>query len=326
MSRWKRWISIGAGFFLALILVGPFLVPIRPLEDTVPPQSLAGPDSQFLEVNGLQVHYRAAGSGQPAFVLLHGFLASTYSWREVIDPLSAYGRVVAFDRPAFGLTERPMPREFSSGNPYSPDAQVQLTIGLMDRLGIDRAILVGNSAGGSIAALTALRHPDRVQALVLVDAAIFTSAGTPAWLKPILRTPQLRRLGPVLIRSVESWGEDFGRSAWHDPEAISPEVWEGYLRPLRAEHWDRALYEFALASRRLDLPQRLDELVLPTLVVTGDDDRIVPAQESVQLANELPNAALVVLPECGHVPQEECPGPFLDATLRFLASEGILPQ
>ena len=96
-------------------------------------------------------------------------------------------------------------------------------------------------------------------------------------------------------------------------------IWEGYQKPLQAADWDRALWEMTAASAPSGLPARLAELTLPVLVITGDDDRIVPTEQSVKLANELPNAELVVVPACGHVPQEECPQVVLDAIQTFLA-------
>jgi len=320
----RRFVRVGLilfGLLLLVVAVGPFLIPIPPLQDTVPAEQLADPDSRFTGVDGLRVHYKTLGQGQPALVLLHGFAASVFSWREVMAPLAETRTVIAFDRPAFGLTERPIPGDWQGESPYSPDAQVDLTIGLMDELGVERAILVGNSAGGTIAALTALRHPERVEALVLVDPAIYVGGGSPDWLRPILRTPQMRRIGPLFARAIRNWGEDFGRSAWHDPSRLTPEIWEGYKKPLQVENWDRALWEFTLASRSSNLAEGLDELHMPVLIITGDDDRIVPTGQSVRLAGELPNAELVVIPDCGHVPHEECPEPFLDATRAFL--EGL---
>ncbi|MBC8263534.1 MAG: hypothetical protein H8E47_05355 [Anaerolineales bacterium] len=105
------------------------------MEDTVPPQQLADPDSRFVDINGLQVHYKMAGQGGPALVLLHGFGASVFSWREVMEPLAEIGTVIAFDRPAFGLTERPVPGEWEGESPYRAEAQVELTVGLLDELG-----------------------------------------------------------------------------------------------------------------------------------------------------------------------------------------------
>jgi pimeloyl-ACP methyl ester carboxylesterase len=316
MKPWLRGLLIALGALLIILLVGPFLVPVPPLEGTVPPERLADPDSRFIEVNGITVHYKMAGSGRPAFILLHGFAASTFSWREVIGPMSEWGTVVAFDRPGFGLTERPL--QWTGRSPYSPESQSDLTVGLMDALGIERAVLVGNSAGGTLAILTALTYPERVEALVLVSPAVYVGGGTPAWLRPFLNTPQMRHLGPLLARQIQDWGVDFARSAWHDPEKLTPEIWEGYTKPLRAENWDRALWEVTRASRPLGLETRLGEVRVPVLVITGDDDRIVPTQQSVRLAGEILGAQLAVIPECGHVPQEECPGPFLEAVEAFL--------
>ena len=322
MKRWRRIVLIVVGVLLLVVLVGPFLIPIPPLKDTVPPEQLADPDSRFIEVNGLRVHYKTMGEGEPVLVLLHGFAASLFSWREAMEPLSEVGTVIAFDRPAFGLTERPMPGEWGDQNPYTSEAQVELTVGLLDALGVERAILVGNSAGGTVAMLTALAHPEQVQGLVLVDAAIYVSASTPGVLRPLLNTPQMEHVGPLLVRRIRTWGEDFARMAWHDPSNITPEIWEGYLKPLQAQNWDRALWELTRASRAPHLAARLPEVQADCLVITGDDDRIVPTAQSIRLGQELPRATLVVIPDCGHVPQEECPAPFLQAVTDFVETLG----
>ena len=183
-----------------IVLLGPFLVPVPPLENTKPVESLADPDSLFLEVNDLKVHYKIYGQGEPVYILLHGFAASVFSWREVTQPLAETGTVIAFDRPAFGLTERPT--KWSGDNPYSPDFQAKLVVGLMDKLKIMEAILVGNSAGGSVATLTSLTYPERVQVLILVDAAIYNGGGTPSWAAWLIQSPQMQHIGPLIARRI----------------------------------------------------------------------------------------------------------------------------
>ena len=192
---------IGLGIVLLLVLIVPFLIPIPPLENTRPVQDLADPDSQFIDINGLQVHVKTRGQGEPVFVLLHGFGASLYSWDPVMEPLSQLGTVIAYDRPAFGLTERPL--EWQGQNPYGPDAQVEMLIGLLDHFGVKQAILVGNSAGGSVAMQATLTHPERVSALVLVDPAVYGSGPSRPWLRFLMSTPQGRRLGPLLVREIQ---------------------------------------------------------------------------------------------------------------------------
>ena len=299
------------------LLVCPPVVRVTEITPGVPAEQLADPDSLFMDVDGLQVHYKIVGQDGQTIILLHGFAASVFSWRKVREPLSEVGTVIAFDRPAFGLTERPMPGEWSGENPYSPEAQADLTVALMDRLGVEKAVLVGHSAGGTIALLTALRHPGRVEALVLEDAAVYEHGGAPDWMRPLLRTPATGRLGPLLVRTITLWGETIIRTAWDDPDKITVELISGYKKPLQAENWDRALWEYVLASHPLGLEERLSEISVPTLVITGERDRFVPTQNSERLAAEVPNAQLVVIPDCGHVPHEECSALFVGAVTEF---------
>ena len=227
-------------FLLIAVLVGPFLVPVRPLAGLLPPEQLADPDSKFIELNGQSVHYKIAGSGAPLIILLHGFSASTYSWNRVLEPLAQHGTVVAYDRPSSGLTARPLRGEWTGANPYTADAQANQVVAMIEALGFQQAILVGNSAGGTIAVHTYLRHPGRVQALVLVDAAIYTGGGAPGWIKPLLRTPQIDRLGPLVSRSLAAQGDSLLRLAWHDPSKVMPEDVAGYRKATRVQNWDRA--------------------------------------------------------------------------------------
>ncbi len=313
----RRILVSTAAAIIVILAVGPFLVPVPALEDTRPPQALADRDSLFQKVNGLEVHYKTAGEGEPVFILLHGFGASLFSWREVMEPLSRAGRVIAYDRPAFGLTERPL--HWADGqNPYSPEFQVQLVIDLMDSLGIQKAILVGNSAGGTVALNTALAHPDRVEALILVDAAVYQGGGAPPFIRPLLGLPQLDHLGPLIARQISVRGDDFIRSAWSDPAQITPEIFEGYRKPLQAENWDVALWELTKASRGSTLADKLQGIRIPSLVISGADDQIVPLELSLRLADDLPDAQLAVFENCGHLPQEECSAEFMSAVMDFV--------
>ena len=316
MKSFTRLLSIVFLVIVAVLLVGPFLIPVPPLKDTVPPEELADSDSRFIEINGIMVHYKIAGQGEPVYLLLHGFASSLYTWREVMPALAQNGTVIAYDRPAFGLTERPL--TWTGENPYSTQAQVDLAVGLMDKLGITKAILVGNSAGGTISILTALQHPERVQALILVDPAVYTGNATPAWQRFLYKIPQVNHLGPLIVRNIQKWGLDFARSAWHDPSKITSEIWAGYTKPLQSENWDKGLWYFTTSSQPIDLASRLNELDLPVLVLTGDDDRIVPTAQSVRLSKDVPGARLVFIPNCGHIPQEEQPQAFLQAVRQFV--------
>jgi pimeloyl-ACP methyl ester carboxylesterase len=145
-------------------------------------------------------------------ILLHGFAASTFTWRAVMAPLTGLGTVVAYDRPSSGLTQWPLPGDWSGASPYGPNARWSSSWP-DESIGVSRAVLIGNSAGGTVAFHAALPYPERVTALILVDAAIYTRDGAPPWATPLLGTPQLRRIGPLLVRSVAP----VIRSAGHSP-------------------------------------------------------------------------------------------------------------
>ena len=321
-----RLVGLAAALYVikrAAILAALRFVPLPPAKGVVPALHLADADSRYVEVNGLAVHHTVHGQGAPAVVLLHGFAASSESWRELVPALSREHAVVAYDRPGFGLTERPEPEAVDGPNPYGREAQVPLLMGLMDAMGIERAVLVGHSAGGGVALAAALAHPERVSGLVLVDAAIYREGGAPPWLLPLLGTTLVRRMGQRLLRGlVAKLGERIAARAWHDPSKLTPELRAAYERPFQVEGWDRALWHVVAATKPQRLAERLGELAVPTLVVTGDHDRVIRPADSRRLARELPGARLVVIEAAGHVPHEEQPGAVLAAVRGFLAEVG----
>jgi pimeloyl-ACP methyl ester carboxylesterase len=279
------------------------------------------PESRTVEIDGVTVHYVEAGEpGGPLILLMHGFGASTFSWREVIEPLAAYGHVVAYDRPAFGLTERPLPGDWEAGSvsPYSEQANIGYVLGLMDHFGAQQAILVGNSAGGRVALAVAAAHPERVRALVLVDAA----ANGMEWNsleRAFFLSPQLRAVGPYAVRGIAGSGDASIRLAWHDPALVTEAIIAGYRLPLQVENWDRALWEFQRAGERRDLTDDLRQMDIPALVLSGDDDRIIPVEQAIALDALLPDSQLVIIENCGHLPHEEKPAEFMQAVAAFLS-------
>jgi pimeloyl-ACP methyl ester carboxylesterase len=303
---------------LFCFLAGPYFVPIPPLEDVVPPVKLAETDSRFVTIDDVTVHYKTAGNGNEALILLHGFGASIFTWHSVFAPLAQNYTVVAYDRTGFGYSSRPVPGEWGDNNPYSPLFQVEQLIALMDSLGVEQAVVVGSSAGGITAALTAVYYPERVKALILVAAAIF-EGGPPRWLSPVLRIPQVKRLGSLAMRYYYTYFFDnVHNRAWHNPSKRTSEIRDGYRKPMKAENWDRGLWEYVLAYEPLDLGKRLNEIKIPVLIITGDDDRIVPMRGSEKIADQIAHAEMVIMPDTGHLPHEENPELFLSIVNTFL--------
>jgi pimeloyl-ACP methyl ester carboxylesterase len=151
-----------------------------------------------------------------------------------------------------------------------------------------------------------------------VDAAVYSGGGLPQWLKPLLGTPQATRIGLLVVRNIQDWGMNMLTSAWADPAKITPEVISNYRKPLQAENWDLGLWYLTITQEQSHLAERLGELKMPVLVVSGDTDRIVPLEQSVRLSKDIPGAQFVIFTKCGHVPQEECPDQFLQSVQPFL--------
>ncbi len=302
---------------MALLLTVPFFIPNQS-SGTRSYKEAAGAGATFLAVNQVNVHYQELEySGDchckaPLIVMLHGFGASNFTWRDIAAPLSKFGRVVAFERPAYGFTERPT--TWTGENPYGDAFIMKIISRVINRFGGDRKIvLVGHSAGANLAAQYALQNPTRVHSLVLMAPAILASGGLPDWAKPIAYVPQIAHLAPVLVGQIAQYGDAIIRSSFYDQEAITASVLAGYHSPLQIKGWEAALWQATLAPRNSDLKTRLSEIRQPTLLITGDQDTIVPTWQTRKLSHLLPNNQIVVVPRAGHLAHEEYPSSVLAA-------------
>ncbi|MFP4148366.1 MAG: alpha/beta fold hydrolase [Nitriliruptoraceae bacterium] len=302
------------------VLGGSLLLP-PPASGDPTHRELAYPDSRFVRLHGVEVHHLDAGrEEQPALLLSHHFYGSAATWRALMAALEDRYRLVAFDRPGFGLTER-LPRERWEGtNPYTRESAARLGWALLDHLGIDEAVLVGSSAGGTNVLEMARQQPDRVRAMVLLSPAITGDVGPPDQLRPILRSPQARAIAPHLIRRFA--GEvDLARatSSWADPSRATPEIAEPYQRMLRVQGWERGFWEVMTAEGSPDLGRVVRSLPVPALVVSGGEDRVIHPRWNRRTADALPDGRYLELEGCGHTPQEECPEALAAAIDGFLA-------
>lgn len=279
----------------------------------------AAPDSQFLDCNGFSVHYKRIGTGPTLILLLHGSFLSLRSWSQVTDSLAEQSTVVACDRPVFGLTSRPLPKK-GAASLYSAKAQSDLVAALIGKLGFANAILIGHSTGGTIALLTALRYPERVRGLVLVGAMVYSGYATselPGPMRVLMKA--LRPVFSRLMRFMITMLYDKAlRKFWYRQERLSERTIAAYKADFMVGPWYQAFFELFLTTQHLGLDADLPDMQIPTLVMTGAQDRAVKMEESLRLARALPCAELAVIPDCGHVPQEETPEAFLMAAKPFL--------
>ncbi len=312
-------------FVIITLAIGPFLIPVKPLKNLVAAQDLAAPDSQFITIpfdgtDGIELHYLSSGAGSPdddlKFILLHGSNFNAFTWNEVLDVFEQYGQAFAYDQIPYGLSEKLIAGDWGIRNPYSSEAAVDQLFLFMDALGVERAVLVGSSYGAALAVQATLVYPERVDALILADAAVYVEEEMPAWL---FELPQVRHLGPVFARQLGQ-SEAFIRQTYQDPEQISVERMAQTMIQTQMTNWDMAYWEY-LRVWGTDTPNyqvRIPEIRQPTLVISGDSDKVVPVADSQKLHSELPNSELTILPLCGHVPQEECPELFADAVATWL--------
>ncbi len=299
---------------LALFLIVPFLVPVE-TTGTRTYKEVAGAGATFATAQGVEIFYEKTEfvcqgdkdcSNPPVIFLMHGFGANTFSFREIVEPLSQLGEVIAYDRPGFGLSQRPT--SWEGENPYGSTGQDLILDELIETFATGReVILVGHSAGGTLAAQYVVDNKDAIQGLILISPAVLTTGGSPSWLNWIFSIPQIDHLGPLLVSSIASSGMDLLNESWFNPELITEEVKAGYREPLDVIGWEEGFWEFNRAPRAFDVKDRLDEITVPTLLITGEKDTVVATKDTEALATMIKNSVLFVIPQSGHLAQEETP-------------------
>ena len=259
----------------------------------------AQPPSRFVDVLGLRVHVRVTGpAGAPAVVLLHGFGSSLQTWDAWAAALEADRRVIRYDLPGFGLTGAE-----PSGD-YSDARSVAVLLELMDRLGVARASLVGNSMGGRYAWLAAALHPERVERLVLVSPDGFASPGREYGAKP--EVPAMMRVLPYVLPAPLLRASL--RPAYADPAVLTEPLFVRYRDMMLAPGVRRAIVDRMGQDVRVDPVPLLRRIVAPTLLLWGEQDAMIPVSNALDYERAIPGARVERLPGVGHVPQEEAPG------------------
>ncbi len=260
----------------------------------------APPPSQFIALQGMQVHVRDEGprdDAQPV-VLIHGTSASLHTWEGWVVALKGTRRVIRMDLPAFGLTGP------ASDNDYSIERYVAFVLAAMDRLGVRQAVLGGNSLGGEIAWNVALSAPSRVTRLILVDAAGYPlrPQSVPLGFR-LARMPWVNRIMANLLP--RALIEASVRNVFGDPGRVTPALVDRYYE-LTLREGNRAALPLRFAQIGRDDPsERLRAIAVPTLILWGGRDRLIPPADGAAFAAAIAGSRLVVFDDLGHVPQEE---------------------
>jgi pimeloyl-ACP methyl ester carboxylesterase len=268
--------------------------------------------SHFADVDGVRLHYQEKGAGAP-LVLLHGYTASTFAWKDVFDPLSQQFRVIAVDLKGFGFSGKP-------DGDYTRRAQGDLVIRLLDHLNIDRAILCGNSMGGEISLNAAVRHPDRVSALILVDSAGVTVSGGGSVTPGVAQWPVIGPVIAALALTSDSLVRDGLRQCFYDKSLVTDEQVAAYYRPLKTRDGQHAAYLARTQGPINPIEPEINKIWQPTLIIWGAEDELIPLEAGRRLNSLIAGSRLVVFDKCGHVPQAEMPGRFAGEVSSFVTS------
>lgn len=348
----KPMIRKTALFIVLMIFCGYGL--LFPLEHSTatPPTDLITIEGRLVKVDNINVYVVEAGdSTNPTVVLLHGFGASTFSWRYQIPALVEAGyQVIAYDRPGFGLSDKPI--DFN----YTMASQADFAIRLLDELGIEKATFVGHSQGGNVALHIALQHPQRVEKLALLAAAVTitddTDTGMLAGLGSgifslstdlILQLPAATEVASAVLQIAfnPTIRAAILRTAYANPELVTDDVIAGYDQTFTTVGWEEALLamirdnggafnldsflgnptEFIWQADDSITPAEVATLDYPTLLLWGSADTWVPLETAFPLSDNLPDSTFKIYPDIGHMLMEETPESVNADLLLFLETQ-----
>jgi pimeloyl-ACP methyl ester carboxylesterase len=299
---------IGIVIFIAAFCLFAIVFPIVHNPETFDPKA-AAPDGSFITLgNGVRIHYYEAGRGETV-VLIHGFCSNAYTWKENIPELSKKYHVLALDLAGFGFSDKP------AGADYGYRLFADTVKRFIDAKKAGRVSLIGNSMGGGVSLRFTLDNPGRVGRLVLVDSAGLRGKaplglrllGVPGWNNFLASINNEYFMSAILRQSM-----------FYDGSRVTPDRVKNYLLPFRTRG------AMAAASKTINAIHSdfgdtdFKNIKTPTLIVWGDKDKILSPAFANVFHRLIHGSELVMIPKCGHLPQEEKPAEFNRIVMDFL--------
>ena len=296
MKKALRYIFIGLITLVVVVVVKDWQADI-PVEEIIDKYAYA--DSRFLELDGMNVHYRVTGDTGETIVLLHGTAASLHTWEDWTTELSKYYKVVSFDMPGFGITG-PEPN-----NDYTRERYLRFVDDVLVKLNIDSCYMAGNSFGGYLTWSYAFAHPEKVRKIAILNSSGYPRGDQPtpisfklqkmSWMKPILTniTPM-----SLVRRGVEV--------VYYDDSKIREDRVQRYADLLLREG-NRAGLMGKTMQIKYDYTDEIKQIQCPTLIMWGDSDKLVNVEAAPKFHADIPNSELLIYENMGHVPMEEIP-------------------
>lgn len=268
----------------------------------------------FITVENVNYHYRSYPGEGEHIVLLHGFASSTYTWEDLAPRLQAGGyHVWALDMKGFGWTDKPRDAQ------YDPVSLMEGVNGWMTAMGLSNVILVGNSLGGAVTVLLALEHPERIKKMVLIDSAGYPMR--PPLIIRLARLPFSESLSKLFFgRWMVRWNL---KNVFYHQDRVTEEKVGAYYDRICAEN---ALDAQASVARSLNFEwfehyiERVPRITSDTLILWGENDAWIPLEIGYMFQKDLAAATMIVIPECGHLPQEEHPQKTAQCILDFITT------
>jgi pimeloyl-ACP methyl ester carboxylesterase len=298
-------VAIGAIAFIVFWFARPADVSFDEVRAGIPNAEY----SHFADIDGVRIHYQEKGTGTP-LVLLHGFTSSTYSWKDVFEPLSQNFRVIAVDLKGFGFSGKP-------DGDYSRRAQATLVGHLLDYLKIEKAWLCGNSMGGEIALNFALQNPQRVGGLILIDSAGVKVTGSGSLAPGYLLLPVVGRALTALALTSDKLVRRGLEKSFYDQTKVTNERVAYYYRPLKTRGGQLAAVRARTQANEFPVEPELGKINMPTLIIWGAQDALIPLEAGIKINKLIKESRLVTFDSCGHLPQEEMPARVVDEITKF---------
>ncbi len=307
----KKLIGVLVGLLVLLVLSFLFVrSPDKTLEDLKP--LYTDSESEWIEIDGMQVHHKREGRGE-AVVLIHGTGASLHTWDPWTDHLDENFEVFRMDIPAFGLTGPDPDKD------YTIDGYVTFVNDYVQKLGVDSFSIGGNSLGGYIAWAYAVKYPEKVNKLILLDAAGYPQQGkTDALAFKVASNPFLSPLMKQI--TPKSFIRKNLEQVYSDDSKITDALVDRYY-DLALREGNRQAFIDRVHTTHEDLSPSIASITCPTLIMWGKDDSWVDLDNAHKFEKDIQGSELIIYDGVGHVPMEEAPNQTAKDALAFLLKE-----
>lgn len=315
MQVMKKWLKIAALIVLALIAIPVLVLLLRPSQLVAKAdarQLFTLPTSHFIQWRGAELHYTDEGEGIPV-IMVHGYGGSYRNWQKLNDSLKTQYRVIRLDLPGFGLSDLP-----GAGQEKIDFLKLYADYFtfMLDTLHVDSVYMIGNSMGGMMSWNATLQHPDKVKKLVLIGSAGYELEKIAQGVSKLMNVPGM---GLVYSKGMPlSMSEGGARKVYADTSKINHKEVANNNKLWNREGNLEAAYRL-MQSHQFPDSSRIRDIAVPTLIIWGRNDRIVPVEHAYKFQRDIKGAQLVVIDTCGHVPMIERPTETASAIRSFLA-------